>query len=217
MSSACSSLRIRFSIRCLTTGYTGVSATRRTQFLKSFFSSRVSMWKVLEKMTIVSKKFDIYMVSRFDWSISILFFIGGYVCFDRCESRKVSHRVESMYFFILNFLFFKFLLHPSVLSHRTLGTAECDESYCIEEGNHIWSSGCGEFFYHESYCDESVIMTIYEFQIFCDVSSGGWRRVLLWHMGGVYPYMGPSIPPQVFGVPKKPHTLLLFYSTKCYY
>jgi hypothetical protein len=32
--------------------------------------------------------------------------------------------------------------------------------------------GCGEFFYHESYCDESIIMTIYGFQIFCDVSSG---------------------------------------------
>ena len=51
--------------------------------------------------------------------------------------------------------------HLSVLSHRALGTAECDESYCIERGDHIWSSG--EFFYHESYCD--VVMTIYGFQI----------------------------------------------------
>jgi hypothetical protein len=40
-------------------------------------------------------------------------------------------------------------------------------------GDHIWSSGCGECFQHESYYDESVIMTIYEFQIFCDVRSGG--------------------------------------------
>jgi len=48
------------------------------------------------------------------------------------------------------------------LSHRTIGTAECDESYCIE--------GAGIFFYHDSYCD--VVMTIYGFQIFCDVGSG---------------------------------------------
>jgi hypothetical protein len=34
------------------------------------------MGKVLEKMTIVSKKFDIYMVSRIEWSISL---IGGYI------------------------------------------------------------------------------------------------------------------------------------------
>ena len=90
MSSAYSSLRMRFSTRCLTTGSTGVSVTRRTKFLKSFFLSRVSMGKVLEKITIVSKKFDIYMVSRFDWSISIFFFIGGYVCFDRCEGESSS-------------------------------------------------------------------------------------------------------------------------------
>ena len=56
-------------------------------------------------------------------------------------------------------------------------------------GDHIWSPGCREFFYHESYCDESVVMTIYEFQIFCDVSSGvGYAPI--WEMGGVYPYMG---------------------------
>ena len=87
------------------------------------------------------------------------------------------------------------------MSHHAIGTAECDESYCIE--------GCGDFVYHESNCDESVIMTIYGFQIFCDVSSGGWRRVLIWHMGGVYPYMGPSTPPRVFRVHKTEHSLLL--------
>ena len=26
----------------------------------------------------------------------------------------------------------------------------------------------------------------------------GWDYALIWHMGGVYPYMGPSTPPQVF-------------------
>ena len=29
--------------------------------------------------------------------------------------------------------------HPSVLSHHALGTVECDESYCNERGDHIWS------------------------------------------------------------------------------
>jgi hypothetical protein len=56
-------------------------------------------------------------------------------------------------------------------------TAECDESCCIE-GGYIWSffrRGARNFVYHESYCDESVMMTIYAFlniQLFCDVSSG---------------------------------------------
>ena len=74
--------------------------------------------------------------------------------------------------------------HPSVLSHHALGTAECDESYCIE-GTIFGRSfvGVRGLFYHESYCDESGIMTIYGFlniQIFCDVSSGL----------GLWPYMG---------------------------
>jgi len=33
-------------------------------------------------------------------------------------------------------------------------------------------------------------MTIYGFQIFCDVSSGGWGYALIGHRGGAYPYMG---------------------------
>ena len=34
----------------------------------------------------------------------------------------------------------------------------------------------------------------------------------IWHMGGVYPYMGPSIPPQVFWLTKTDPSLLLLYS-----
>jgi hypothetical protein len=78
--------------------------------------------------------------------------------------------------------------HPSVLSHRSFGTVECDESYS-NEGDRIWSSGCGELFYRKSYCDENIVMTIYGFQIFCGVSSGRWGYALIWHMGGAYPYM----------------------------
>jgi hypothetical protein len=78
---------------------------------------------------------------------------------------------------------------PSVLSHHALGTVEWDESYCID-GDHIWSSGCGELFYHESYCDERVVMN-FKFQIFWwRQFRGGWGYALIWHMGGVYPYMG---------------------------
>ena len=77
---------------------------------------------------------------------------------------------------------------------------ECDQSYCNEREDHIWSSGCGEFFYHESYCDESVIMTIYGFQFFFVTSVPGCRGyILIWHMGGICPYIGPSTPPRVFG------------------
>jgi hypothetical protein len=86
---------------------------------------------------------------------------------------------------------------PSVLSHHALGTVEWDESYCID-GDHIWSSGCGELFYHESYCDERVVMTIYGFQIFW------WRQ---FRGVGLCPYMaygrglpiyGDAATPRVF-------------------
>ena len=52
---------------------------------------------------------------------------------------------------------------------------ECDESYCNDGGGGtiFGRRGCGEFFYHESYCDERVVMNIYGFQFFCDVCSGG--------------------------------------------
>jgi hypothetical protein len=40
-------------------------------------------------------------------------------------------------------------------------------------GDHIWYSGCGEFFYRNSYCDERVVMTIYEFQTFLVTSVPG--------------------------------------------
>jgi hypothetical protein len=57
------------------------------------------------------------------------------------------------------------------------------ESSCSRDGEMWWIilqrkgpylvvGGVGNFFYHESYWDESVIMTIYGFQNFCDVSSG---------------------------------------------
>ena len=64
----------------------------------------------------------------------------------------------------------------------------------------VLSSGCGDFFYHESYCDESVIMTIYGFlniQIFCDVSSGV----------ELCPYMGNGC---VYGLIWFPPSLLVF-------
>ena len=87
---------------------------------------------------------------------------------------------------------------------------ECDQSYCNEREDHIWSSGFGEFFYHESYCNVSVIMTIYGFQFFFVTSVPGCRGyILIWHMGGICPYIGPSTPPRVFGGTKTEHTLLL--------
>ena len=49
------------------------------------------------------------------------------------------------------------------------------------------------------------------------ISNFVWRQfrgvgyALLWHMGRVCPYMGPSTPPWVFGVPKMCFILLLKY------
>jgi len=165
--SACSSLRIRFFTRCLITGSTGVSANRGTKSLKSFCLSRVAMWKVLEKITIFSKKFDMYMVSRFDWSISILFFIGGYVCFDQCKSWKVSHRVEIMYFFIFYFL------------------------------NYL------NFFYF-------FLFFIFEFSNFLWRQFRGMETCPYMAYGRGLPIYGSLHPPQVFGVHKTEHSLLLW-------
>ena len=65
-------------------------------------------------------------------------------------------------------------------------------------GDHIWSSWCGEFFYHESYCDERVVMTIYGFQIFCDVSSGGLGLCPYMTYGRDIPIYGDAATPRVF-------------------
>ena len=82
--------------------------------------------------------------------------------------------------------------HPSVLSHHALGTVECDESYCIE-GTIFGRSfvGVREFVYHESYCDESGIMTIYGFQIVCDLSSAG-SLYGIW-VGSTHIWVPPSL------------------------
>ena len=50
-----------------------------------------------------------------------------------------------------------------------------------KEGTIFGRRGAGNFAYHESYCDERVVMTIYGFQIyFGDISSGGgWGYALV--------------------------------------
>ena len=62
--------------------------------------------------------------------------------------------------------------HPSVLSHRALGTAEWDESYCIERRT--------IFARHESYYDERAVMTIYGFQFFFGTSVPGGVDISLY-------------------------------------
>jgi hypothetical protein len=46
----------------------------------------------------------------------------------------------------------------------------------------VLSSGCGDFFYHESCCDESGIMTIYGFLNIL-TSVPGWGYAPIWEMG----------------------------------
>ena len=77
MSSVCSSLRMRFSTRCLYHGIYGSFGHQTDEILEELLFIAFVMWKVIEKMTIVNRKFDMYMVSRFDWSISILFSLAG--------------------------------------------------------------------------------------------------------------------------------------------
>jgi len=55
---------------------------------------------------------------------------------------------------------------------------ECDESYCIEGGPYL-VVGVRGICYHESYCDERVVMIIYGFQIFLVTSVPGGRVMLL--------------------------------------
>jgi hypothetical protein len=61
----------------------------------------------------------------------------------------------------------------SVIVKKKGGICELMDSHHITSRGTIFGRrGCGEFVYHVSYCDERVVMTIYGFQIFCDVSSG---------------------------------------------
>ena len=48
--------------------------------------------------------------------------------------------------------------------------------------------------------------TFFNFKFFVTSVEKGWGYVPIWEMGGVYPYMGV---PQVFGVHKIDHSLLL--------
>ena len=76
----------------------------------------------------------------------------------------------------------------------------------------VLSSGCGHLFYHESYCDQSVIMTIYGFEFFCDVSSGvGICPYMTYGLG--LPIYGSTLAPWVFGVHNMCLTLLLLINT----
>ena len=81
--------------------------------------------------------------------------------------------------------------HRICNSEKKGGICELMDSHHITSRGTIFGRrGCGEFVYHVSYCDERVVMTIYGFQIFCDVSSGVQGYALIWHMGGVCQYMG---------------------------
>jgi hypothetical protein len=59
--------------------------------------------------------------------------------------------------------------------------------------------GCGEFVYHEPYCDESVIMTIYGFQIFVTLVPGGGGYAPYMAYGRGLPIYGSALAPWVFG------------------
>ena len=92
--------------------------------------------------------------------------------------------------------------HPSVLSHHALETVECDESYCIEGGDHIWSSGCGEF------CLPWVILRREGRHDHSQFRARVGLCPCIAYGRGL-PFYGSLPPPRVFGVTKNDHSLLL--------
>jgi hypothetical protein len=85
--------------------------------------------------------------------------------------------------------------HPSILSHHALGTAECDESYCIE-GDHIWSffrRGAGICFTMSHTATRASSWSYMDFWTFTNFL---WRQFrggvmpLYWKWVYLWPYMG---------------------------
>ena len=94
--------------------------------------------------------------------------------------------------------------HPSVLSHHMLGTAECDESYCIE-GDHIWSFFCrdaGIFFTMSHTATRAASWPHMDFWTFkCFVTSvPGCGYVPMWEIGVSMPLYGSLLPSLCFWV-----------------
>ena len=87
------------------------------------------------------------------------------------------------------------------------------ESYW-NEGDHIWSSGCGECFNMShtatktSWWPNKVIWIFWKFKFFGDVSSGVETWPFLEYGRGI-PIYGSALAPWVFGVHKMSLTLLL--------
>jgi hypothetical protein len=156
------------------------------------------------------------MVSRFDWLISILYsLVGTYALI----GVKVSHRVEIMYFFhIFNFCEVRSGVGLWLVNTHQYGwhppfwvimRSRRGMWWIQRRGDHIWSCWCREFFYHESYCDERVVMTIYGFQI-CLWRQFRWVGLCLYMAyGRGLPIYGNAATPQVSRGTKLSSSLLL--------
>ena len=101
--------------------------------------------------------------------------------------------------------------HPSVLSHHALETVECEESYCIEGGDHIWSSGCGKFclpwvILRREGRHDHIWISIF-FLVTSVPGEGGVMPLYSIWAGSTLLWVPP--PPRVFGVTKNDHSLLL--------
>jgi hypothetical protein len=87
-----------------------------------------------------------------------------------------------IFFLWIFFLIFKFLWDVTLPFWFIMRSGRWNAmTYIATKGTIFGRRRCGEFFYHESYYDDSVIMTIYEFQFCCDVSSGrGYALYGIW-------------------------------------
>ena len=102
--------------------------------------------------------------------------------------------------------------YPSVLSHHAFGTAECDESYCIE-GTIFGRSfvGVWGFFFTMSHTATRATswpyMDFWTFKL-CVTSVLVWGYAPIWEMGVSMALYGNAATPQFFRVHKTDHTLL---------
>jgi hypothetical protein len=145
---------------------------------------RLTQVLVFIESVIVKKKWAVYV--NWWWYQWILEKYQHFNTFDTGIVNELIHDEDTYVRKLCIFIFFEFFeffktfvgrfligetyqygCHPPVLSHHAIGTAECDESYCNVRGDHIWTSGGGEFFYHaEQLIIDGEIPDIYTYNIF---------------------------------------------------
>jgi hypothetical protein len=83
------------------------------------------------------------------------------------------------------------------LSHRALGTMECDESYSNDGATIFGRRGAGNSFTMSHTATRSSSLPYMDFN-FCVTSVTGWGYAPMWEMGVYMALYGDAETPQVF-------------------